>query len=1079
MDYPPLREKLLNWTKKQLVGFELKDNMLMGIAPLDRFFTGILFPISNGENGLDESEDELETDNLDTIKPIKKEKRYMPPSSAGFSFFIKGEQIRLRIFYYAVCYNKHPDTRNKDGRFSSQKWERIPLAHDDGEEVEFSLNGITKYTIFTGRAKINALWRPHKDGYIVTISLSNGQYLDEFTNDPRKFQQETNEKALFEVVLQCIVESGVVGNYPSTNKALLSAEEKEIELRYKDVQTYAVGHGTGVNWKKTKQGQLKIFADFMPSVEVPQVTADAGGTETQTLQFDFLSDCESNDAVIGKLKNFTTDYENWISEQQKGAVREDEDDRATAAIVINRQVIAKERMDQGVRFLTEDEHAKTAFALANKAILMQMLATDRAKGKSKDKKLYRWRPFQLAFILMVLESSVNEDSEFRDILDLIWFPTGGGKTEAYLGLMAFLFIYRRLRYPASHGGTVAIMRYTLRLLTAQQFTRACKVIFALELLRRKDAGKFGKEPFTVGLWLGKASAPNTFKQSLEHRNKKQYSKLVVTRCPWCNTEFSEENYTGGEDFFHFTCTNNNCEFGREVKNILPCNVVDQALYKNPPSLLIATVDKFARLTWDERASSFFGLNGNRPPEFIIQDELHLISSALGSIVGLYEAGLDTVLITKGVRAKYVASTATIKNAAQQVKTLFARDMLIFPPPGLRHHDSYFARIIPLKEKPGRIYVGFMAPYPAKQRCLSPLTATLLAAPVTLFGDQEECLDGWWSQVIYHGSLKGVGNSRTLYQGDANNYLTRLILEALKNDIDKIQPGFLDDDSFKTLADYNNIAEPEIETIINRYLPVRELNIKTLTSNQSAEDNGRVFGELEKEQYDNDCIDVVLATNMISVGLDVARLALMIINGQPLTTAEYIQASSRVGRGDVPGIVFVNYYKTQARSLSHYENFRSYHDSFYRFVEPSSLTPFTYQARKRALHSALVTAIRHSIPTLSADDKAESFSPELTDVKKVLRIMKQRLASAMSDSKSIETVQNHLDELVAEWHEETRLSDSNKRNLVYYSTDRASDNLLCNFGEERKGRWPTLQSMRNVENSALMKLLPGVKKANAE
>lgn len=1079
MEYPSSRKKLLNWTKKQLVGFEQKDNMLIGVAPMDRFFTGILFPISNSENGLDETEDDLETDNPNTIKPIKKEKRYMPPSSAGFSFFIKGEQIRLRIFYYAVCYRKQPDTRSKDGRFSSQKWERIVLAQDDGEEVEFSLNGITKHTIFTGRAKINALWRPHKDGYIVTISLSNCQNLDEVTNDPRKFHQETNEKALFEVVLQCIVESGVVGNYPSINKALLSAEEKEIELRYKDVQTYAVGHGTGVDWKETKQGQLKIFADFMPSVEVPQVTADGGGTETKTLQFDFLSECESDDAVIGKLKNFSTDYGNWIFEQRKRAVQEDEDDRATAVSVINRQIIAKERIDQGVRFLTEDEYAKTAFALANKAILMQMLATDRAKGKLKDKQLYRWRPFQLAFILMVLESSVNEDSLFRDILDLIWFPTGGGKTEAYLGLMAFLFIHRRLRYPASHGGTVAIMRYTLRLLTAQQFTRACKVIFALELLRRKDAQKFGNEPFTVGLWLGKASAPNTFKQSLEHRNKKQYSKLIVTRCPWCNIDFSEGNYIGGENFFHFTCTNNDCEFGREVKNILPCNVVDQALYKNPPSLLIATVDKFARLTWDERASSFFGLNGNRPPEFIIQDELHLISSALGSIVGLYEAGLDTVLITRGVRAKYVASTATIKNAAQQVKTLFARDMLIFPPPGLRHNDSYFARTIPLEEKPGRIYVGFMAPSPPKQRCLSPLTATLLAAPVTLFGDQEEYLDGWWSQVVYHGSLKGVGNSRTLYQSDASSYLTRLILEAVQNDIDKIQPGFLDDDTFKTLADYSNITEREIKNIIDKYLPIRELNIKTLTSNQSAEDNGRVFAELEKAQDDKDSIDVVLATNMISVGLDVARLALMIINGQPLTTAEYIQASSRVGRGNVPGIVFANYYKTQARSLSHYENFRSYHDSFYRFVEPSSLTPFTYQARKRGLHGALVTAVRHCIPTLSADDKAESFSREQPEVRKVLRIMKQRIAAAMDDRISIETVHNHLDKLVTEWNEEIQLSDSKKRNLVYYSTDRASDNLLCNFGEERKGRWPTLQSMRNVEKSALIKLLPGVRKANEQ
>ncbi len=1079
MDHSSLRKKLLNWTKKQLIGGELQDNKLVGVAPLDRFFTGILFPLSNGENGTDEAEDELDTDNSDAINPVKKEKRYMPPSSAGFSFFIKGEEIRLRIFFYAVCYKKQPDTRSEDGRFIRQKWERMPLAVDDGEEVELSLNGITKQTILQGKAKLDSLWRPHKDGYIVTISLSNTQNIDEFTDDPRKFHQERNEKALFEVVLQCIVESGTVGNYPAIDSALLSDEEKEIELRYKDVQTYAVGHGVGVEWIETKEKKCQISADFMPSVEVPQVTADTGGEETQTLQFDFLSNCESDDTVIEKLGSFATDYGYWIFEQQKRATREDESDRITAETIVNRQVTARKRMDQGVQLLKQDKYAKIAFSLANKAIFMQMLAADQAKGKQKEKTLYRWRPFQLAFILMVLESSVNEDSEFRDMLDLIWFPTGGGKTEAYLGLMAFLFIYRRLRYPASYGGTVAIMRYTLRLLTTQQFSRACKVIFALELLRREDVEKFGSEPFSVGLWLGQASSPNTFRQSLEFRNKKQYSKLIVTRCPWCNTQFSEANYIAGEDLFHFTCTNSECEFGREPKNILPCNVVDSALYKNPPSLLIATVDKFARLAWDDRPGSFFGLNGNRPPEFIIQDELHLISSALGSIVGLYEVGLDTVLIARGVRPKYVASTATIKNAAQQVQKLFARDMLVFPPPGLRHNDSYFARTIPLKDKPGRLYVGFMAPSPPKQRSLSPLTATLLAAPVTLFGEQEEYLDAWWSQVVYHGSLKGVGNSRTLYQSDAKNYLNRLILEAIQYDINRMQSGFLEDDTFKTLDDCKEITDPEIKTVIDKYLPVRELNIKTLTSNQSAEDNGRVFAELEKEQDDTDSIDVVLATNMISVGLDVARLALMIINGQPLTTAEYIQASSRVGRGSVPGIVFVNYYKTQARSLSHYENFRSYHDSFYRFVEPSSLTPFTYQARKRGLHGALVTAVRHGILTLSANDKAESFSPEQTEVKKVLRIMKQRIASAIQDSISIETVHNHLDELVTEWHEEIQLSDSKKRNLVYYSRDRASDNLLCNFGEERKGRWPTLQSMRNVEKSALMKLLPGVRRANEQ
>ena len=110
---------------------------------------------------------------------------------------------------------------------------------------------------------------------------------------------------------------------------------------------------------------------------------------------------------------------------------------------------------------------------------------------------------------MVMESAINEHSDFRDIVDLIWFPTGGGKTEAYLGVMAFLFAYRRITAPASANGTMAIMRYTLRLLTAQQFTRACKVISALELIRREDTRLLGNTPISIGLWVGAASSPNS------------------------------------------------------------------------------------------------------------------------------------------------------------------------------------------------------------------------------------------------------------------------------------------------------------------------------------------------------------------------------------------------------------------------------------------------------------------------------------------------------------------------------------------------------------------------------------------
>lgn len=1091
MDYQSQRKRLIEWTKSQLIGKEFKDAAsfgdksvissfkdatLVGEKPLDRIFTGFLFPIfeDDGDAELDFGADEdiaVDLDDETEAKSVKKVKRYIPPSSAGFSFFITGENIKLRVFYKAVWYKKVSNRDELNQKFAAQRWEKNQLA-DHGNEVEFSPRGVTQHMIFDGKAKIDALWRKYNDGYIVTISISNTQKLS-LDDSPDQYSIKQNENTLFEVEFRCIIEEGDIDAYPSKDKQLLSEEEREIELRYKDLHIYAIGHGTAVDWGKNLQHQMEIWSDFMPTVEVPQVTADTGEKNSEVLTFSFLSKCENSDQVIVKLKQFVSDYELWIGHQKSKAKTEDDDDQKTAENIVNHMVIAKQRMERGISLLEQDQLAKTSFAIANKAMLLQMMSTDQAKGKKVDSGQYKWRPFQLAFVLMVLESATNEDSEFRDTLDLIWFPTGGGKTEAYLGLMAFLFIYRRLKYPASYGGTVAIMRYTLRLLTSQQFLRASKVISALELIRREDVKKLGTEAITVGLWVGAASSPNTYFQAKGYVDEQKYSKLILNSCPWCGAEFTKDNYVAKEDDFYFTCTNRNCDFGKEENNVLPCNVVDEALYKKPTSLLIATVDKFARLAWEQRAGSFFGKEGCRPPELIIQDELHLISSALGSIVGLYEVGIDTVLVSRGIRAKFVASTATIKNAKKQIQTLFAKEMLIFPPPGLRYEDSYFAKTVSLDEKPGRLYVGYLAPILNRQRCLEPLAGVLLSAPAKLFKDQEEYLDAWWTQVIYHGSLKSVGNSRTLYQSGASAYLHKYTLENLKNEIERFEPNFFRDKRIKTISDYQKIEIPEVKSIVDKYLPVRGLNVKTLTSNQSAEENAFIFDALAKECYENDSIDVALATNMISVGLDVSRLALMVINGQPLTTAEYIQASSRVGRGDIPGIVFINYYKTQARSLSHYENFRSYHDSFYRFVEPSSLTPFTYQARSRALHAALVIAMRFSNIGLRENSRAEYFNPEDSDTKRVIKEMKNRISLAMHDKAKIGEVHDHIDDLIASWKNEVEYCEKRKRNLVYYSKDKGSDNLIHNF-DERQGLWATLQSMRNVENVALLKSLKSVR-----
>ncbi len=1055
-----------------------KDQLIYG-NPLDNIFTGFLFPVLEAEDGIEYSiEDDVEDVNgaLDCdeesneAKTVVKHRRYIPPSSVGVSFFVSGSPIKIRVFYDAVFYRRQSGNKNI--------WKQESLTYDGGEEIELSSNDLKKNNIFKEdifeyeeeyRGRLEIVWRPYADGYIVTVTLLNTQTLPSlFGENPKFYIAKRNEKTIFNVKLSCIIEKGELNTYPTKDVALLSDEEQEIELRYKDKHVYAVGHGAAADWKKNSENKWEIFADFMPKVEVPQVTANVAGGNCDALNIHYLSS-NSQKTVIDKLSLFIADYKVWIDQQQRQASEESSEYMDAATRLVEKQNIALKRMRQGLRLLESDKRLWQAFTTMNRAMLMQW----KTVKPEADNKEFSWRPFQLAFILMSLESTTNVDSDYRDTVDLIWFPTGGGKTEAYLAIMAFLFLYRRLTKPASSGGTIAIMRYTLRLLTTQQFLRANKVIFALELIRRENPSLYGDEPFTAGLWVGGASSPNNFREAKELISKEQYSKLILKNCPWCNQELQYHNYHATEDSFHFTCTNNECDFGKGDNNVLPCNIVDEALYKYPPTLLLATVDKFARLAWEQRAGVFLGKNGNIPPELIIQDELHLISNALGSIVGLYEAGIDTALIVRGMRCKYIASTATIKHASKQVKALFAREMQVFPPSGLRYDDSYFAKTIPLEEKPGRLYVGYMAPLLSRQDCLSPLAAALLAAPVCLFSEQEEYIDNWWTQVVYHGSLKGVNNSRTLYQNKIETRLNEYILHHLKSQIEEEKPGFTKDHDLQKIDDYQKICAPELKPIVDRYLPIREIIVKALTSNQTAEDNAEIFNRLAKEKHSQESIDVVLATNMVSVGLDVSRLALMVINGQPLTTAEYIQASSRIGRGETPGIVYVNFYKTQARSLSHYENFRSYHDAFYRYVEPSSLTPFTYQSRQRALHAALVIAVRHSAVGLLHNKGAEEFSSQNESIKKIVRELKLRCRNATNDSRESQSTAQNIDALIDQWENHVEYCERQKQNLVYHSNDNGEANLICGFDKEN-GLWKTLNSMRNVENTAFMKLFSRVK-----
>ena len=532
------RDRLYAWLKSCVVG-EKSIKKLHGIRPLDRFHSAILFPILSGEFGIDPgSENEFDEPEEDvseeesTQAQSVKQRRYIPPSSVGFSFFVTGEEVKFQLIAKGKHFVLSEKRRDERQQFLPDAW-FANLLGGDSEALMLRAPrtrkvGQERFPVFSAgneepRAEVFVLWRPLGEGWLVTVSLSNTQKCQDKpaggigeAQAGREASRERNLLALFDVQLQCVIEEGQVGQYPKAQFSNLSEEEQELDLRYRHNDVYAVGHGAAAEWDISDGRVNEIRTDFLPKVEVPQVSTEAPGVNGETLSLLWLSGIEENRRnVCAGLDRFIACYVGWVDQVAEKCDALTGEEHLAANRIRSRMAVAIERMRLGVNLLSKDVLSVRAFSLANQAMLNQMIKSDEVKRKGLgDKRSYRWRPFQLAFLLLTVESVANEDSEFRDTLDLIWFPTGGGKTEAYLGLMAFLICWRRLKFGDSGGGTSVLMRYTLRLLTKDQFRRATRLICALELLRRANPD-IGHEPITIGLWVGAASSPNTFYQAHE------------------------------------------------------------------------------------------------------------------------------------------------------------------------------------------------------------------------------------------------------------------------------------------------------------------------------------------------------------------------------------------------------------------------------------------------------------------------------------------------------------------------------------------------------------------------------------
>ncbi|MCY1692421.1 helicase-related protein [Exiguobacterium sp. SL14] len=686
-----------------------------------------------------------------------------------------------------------------------------------------------------------------------------------------------------------------------------------------------------------------------------------------------------------------------------------------------------QRMVKGVELLNNPQTLK-AFQLANLAILLQQ-----QNGKNKrsgvmvdntiqfvkpinknsndmlslSKKSNSWRAFQIAFILASIESFVDEKSETRDIVDLIWFPTGGGKTEAYLGTVAFQMLLRRLRDPKDAGVDV-IMRYTLRLLTADQFQRSSRLICSLEYIRKKDDINLGTEPFSIGIWVGSSTTPNSNDRAKKQlndllKNQKATSQFIVNNCPWCGAKlgyYKEKNNKRKKHYFGYKIDNNSlilhcpdqeCEF----YNNLPIYIVDETIYKKRPTFLIGTVDKFVQLVWEPRARFLFGLDetGDRlfnPPSLIVQDELHLISGPLGTLTGLFETLVEELCVKELngqlIKPKIIAATATIKQFEEQTKALFGRkNARLFPSPGLDSDDSFFARPAIDSETgklmPGRKYIGV---YTTTVRIMMSQVMTFSSILQGASEIKASEKDPYWTLLAFYNTLRELGGGLTLTQMDIAQYSNAMVKRKGNKE---------------SLRYINNVLE--------------------LTSRKQSHEISKAIDDLKlefdevkrKQKTENSVIDMCLASNIIEVGVDIERLSVMGIVGQPKMTAQYIQVSGRVGRKwwERPGLIFTLYSNTKSRDKSHFEHFREYHEKLYAQVEATSVTPFSDSSLDKGLEAVIVGFLRQSFDKeLSIVPSQENINKNWNKIKTfMLRIVER---AKLIDPEQVPELINRLDKI---------------------------------------------------------------------
>ncbi|MFS0754465.1 DISARM system helicase DrmA [Noviherbaspirillum sp. 1P10PC] len=1087
---------------------------------------------------------EPESDSADEIDAASNQS--LVPSSLGMTFCVDGDADRIEIEARWGRYERSDEheifrtRKNKETgaevQTKAKVWQRIPCG---GKIVLPLTEGVIPH-----QAPDNEFPEVRVQGSIRAKNANGDRLVTLFLVNAQEEPPTNRDTAwVFQPVLIVRSEKDAAKRAIFRRRPVLDAdgmdpEREALEMIYRNRVEFAVGHGVAVHAETAEDVTLatEVRTTVMPQYEV-QVTETPGldpsdrpamreMVSSGLLDMQRLAALDI-DPLVDALSMLTKDYAAWIDEQRARVGAEVTGYDAQSQHAMDRCQEIHTRLQQGIDTLKSNEKALAAFQFANRAMATQRvrsqyaLAMRRGEDVTIDKfdvlKNRSWRPFQLAFLLLSIPSMANPSHPDRvepveAYADLLWFPTGGGKTEAYLGVAAFTMAIRRMQgnlggFDSSRGLAV-IMRYTLRLLTLQQFQRATALICAMEVLRRqaldKDDKSLGTEPFTIGLWVGNKVTPGTTEDSHraieDVRNPGKYnagaaSPAQLTSCPWCGSEVApgrdvEVDRGSGRTFVYCGDKKSRCDFskGKSSKQAhpgIPVLVVDEEIYHRPPTMMIATVDKFAMMAWRGQVRTLFGrvgrecerhgllwqgadCNGNhqagkglpsskvktispiRPPDLIIQDEFHLISGPLGTMVGLYETAVDELcgwtLNGKTVKPKIIASTATVRKAKEQVNNVFMRRVSVFPPHGLDVEDNFFSVQRPIEEKPGRRYLGVCSPGSSRPAMLIRVYTAFLTAAQELFDHFGEPADPYMTMIGYFNSLRELGGMKRLAEDDVQTRSYRVQMSMVQ------RPALAQ----RSISNIRELTSRVSSQDIPKYLDNLEVKFK------SEFDTATGKYVTHWQEGDARAIDVVLATNMLSVGVDVNRLGLMAVNGQPKGTAEYIQATSRVGRS-FPGLVCTVLTWARPRDLSHYETFEHYHATFYKHVEAQSVTPFSPRAMDRGLTGTMLSLMRLENDVFSPNEGAGQLSvPNQAEMTDAIKILATRAGNVAENNSRKQLAETELKERADEWAKEV---SKGGRILAYEKRGPEKDKtvaLIKSPGLQAWDNWTVPMSMREVE-----------------